>query len=99
MQTLEAPLTFPKSSLSTSSVKQRFHFSGNNPNFDSADILPQSDIAELFFSVWQQNEMTQTNRQRLKFALLSYHDLNESDYRLIDRIFHAVKRGWIKIID
>ncbi|WP_368005415.1 hypothetical protein [Laspinema palackyanum] len=43
--------------------------------------------------------MTETNRQRLKFALLSYHELNESDYRLLDRLLHAVKRGWIKIID
>lgn len=99
MQVLEPPLNFPKSSFSTSSVKQRFHFYEKKFNLDSADILPKSDIAELFFSVWQHHEMTETNRQRLKFALLSSHDLNESDYRLIDRIFHAVKRGWIKIVD
>ncbi|MGL5192308.1 MAG: hypothetical protein ACRC8Y_01715 [Chroococcales cyanobacterium] len=99
MQALESPLTFPKSSFSKFSVKPRFHFSEKKPNLDSPDTLPQSDIAELFFSVWQHHEMTDTNRQRLKFALLSYHDLNESDYRIIDRIFHAVKRGWIKVID
>ncbi len=98
MQALESPLTFPKSLFPTSLVKHRFHFSEKKPNIDSSDILPKSDIAELFFSVWHHHEMTDTNRQKLKFVLLSYHDLNESDYRLIDRIFHAVKRGWIKVI-
>lgn len=99
MQALEYPLTFPKSSFSTSSVNRRFNYTEKKPNIYSSDLLPKSDIAELFFSVWQHHEMTETNRQRLKFVLLSYHDLNESDYRLIDRIFHAVKRGWIKIVD
>ena len=99
MQALERPITFTKSSSPKSSVKRSFHYTDKKPNIYSSDLLPKSDIAELFFSVWQQHEMTETNRQRLKFALLSHHDLNESDYRLIDRLFHAVKRGWIKIVD
>ncbi len=64
-----------------------------------SELLPQSDIAELFFCVWQSHQMSAANRQRLNFALLSYDRLNESDYRLINRILHAVKRGWIKMID
>lgn len=99
MQALERPLTFPKSSSPKSSVNRSFNYTDKKPNISSADLLPKSDIAELFFSVWKHHEMTETSRQRLKFALLSYHDLNESDYRLIDRLFHAVKRGWIKIIE
>lgn len=99
MQALESPITFPKFSSPKSSVNPSFNYTEKKPNICSSDILPKSDIAELFFSVWQQHEMSDKNRQRLKFALLSYHDLNESDYRLIDRLFHAVKRGWIKIVD
>ncbi|WP_277989808.1 hypothetical protein [Phormidium pseudopriestleyi] len=43
--------------------------------------------------------MTEANRQRVNFALLSYQQLNESDYRLINRLLHAIKRGWIKMTD
>ncbi|MCT7974658.1 hypothetical protein [Laspinema olomoucense] len=99
MQALESIHTFPKSSFPNYSVKQIFPSTEKNAKMGHADILPQSDIAELFFSVWQRHEMTEANRQRLKFALLSYAELNDSDYRLINRILHAIKRGWIKMVE
>jgi hypothetical protein len=99
MQALESVLTFPKSSSLKSSVKQRFSYTEKKSKIYPSDILPQADIAELFFSVWQRHEMTEANRQRVKLALLSYQELNDSDYRLLNRILHAVKRGWIKMIE
>lgn len=99
MQALENHLTFSKSSLPKSSVKPCFHYPQKQPTIYGSDTLPHSDIAELFFSVWQHHEITEANRQRLKFALSSYQELNESDHRLIDRLLHAVKRGWITMKD
>lgn len=61
-------------------------------------ILPQSDIAELFFGVWYNRRMTQAHRSELMSVLLT-DALNESDYRLIDRLLHAVRRGWVKIVE
>ncbi|AFY80038.1 hypothetical protein [Oscillatoria acuminata] len=102
MQALESPLTFskplsPKSSVN--SVKRSLNYTDKKPSVHRSHTLPKSYIAELFFSVWQRHEMTEANRQTVRFALLSYHELNESDYRLINRLLHAVKRGWIKMID
>lgn len=94
MQALENSIICPNSS-----VKPSFSYLEKKAKIYYPDILPHSDIAELFFSVWQHQEMTEANRQKLRGALLSYNDLNESDYRLINRLLHAVKRRWIKIID
>lgn len=102
MQTLESPPTFSKSlspKSSVHSVKRSLNYTDKKPSLVISNTLPKSDIAELFFSVWQRHEMNEANRQTVKFALLSYHELNESDYRLINRLLHAVKRGWIKMID
>ncbi len=99
MQALESPLTFSKSSLPKYSVNPPFHYPQKQPNIYGHETLPHSDIAELFFSVWQNHEITEANRKRLKFALSSYQELNESDHRLIDRLLHAVKRGWITMKD
>jgi len=94
MQGLEISLNFPKCS-----VQPNFPYPENKANIYRSDILPHSEITELFLSVWQHNKMTEANRQRVNFALLSYQQLNESDYRLINRLLHAIKRGWIKMTD
>ncbi|MCT7982009.1 hypothetical protein NG796_01735 [Laspinema sp. A4] len=94
MQALASLQTFPQSL-----VKPSFSYAEKKAKIYYSDILPKSEVSELFFSVWQRHEMTEINRQQLKLALLSYSELNDSDYRLINRLLHAVKRGWIKMID
>ncbi|MBO9998400.1 MAG: hypothetical protein J7641_05230 [Cyanobacteria bacterium SID2] len=51
-------------------------------------------LSDLFYRVWQAGTLTQNDRYQLQTFLLSEH-LTESDYVLIDRLLHAVRRGWV----
>ncbi|MDC0833719.1 hypothetical protein CKA32_002789 [Geitlerinema sp. FC II] len=61
----------------------------------SSSFLPSRPaLSDFFFEVWQSGTLTQTHRYQLKEFLL-YEDLNEADYALLDRLLHAIKRGWV----
>jgi len=61
-------------------------------------FLTQFTIAELVFQVYHSGLLTPTNRQQLKTALLN-DCLTEEDQTAINRLLHAVRRGWLKIAD
>lgn len=53
-------------------------------------------ISELFFQIWCSGRITRTDRYGLKSALLE-DTLDEEDKAAIDRLLHAVRRGWLLV--
>ncbi|MDF0556338.1 hypothetical protein [Kamptonema sp. UHCC 0994] len=61
-------------------------------------LLPQFTIAELVFQVYHSGLLTLTHRQQLRNAILE-QALTEEDQTAINRLLHAVRRGWLKVVD
>ncbi|MEG3938016.1 MULTISPECIES: hypothetical protein [unclassified Microcoleus] len=61
-------------------------------------LLTQSSIAELVFQVYHSGLLTPTHRLQLQTALLNDR-LTEEDQTAINRLLHAVRRGWLKVVD
>ena len=61
-------------------------------------LLPEVIIAELVFQVYRSGILTTEHRKQLK-SLFLYHHLSEEDTTAINRLFHAVRRGWLSIAD
>ncbi|OCR01073.1 hypothetical protein BCD67_17000 [Oscillatoriales cyanobacterium USR001] len=61
-------------------------------------IFPQFTIAELIFQVYHSGLLTFNHRQQLKVAILE-QNLTEEDQTAINRLLHAVRRGWLKVVD
>jgi hypothetical protein len=61
-------------------------------------VFPQFTIAELVFQVYHSGLLTLTHRQQLKTAILE-QTLSEEDQTAINRLLHAVRRGWLKVVD
>ncbi|HIK27030.1 MAG: hypothetical protein N3E45_07505 [Oscillatoriaceae bacterium SKW80] len=55
-------------------------------------------ITELFSKVWQSGCLTRTDRQQLKTILLKPF-IPEEEQVTIDRLLHAVRRGWLVVLD
>ncbi|WP_309236430.1 hypothetical protein [Microcoleus sp. FACHB-672] len=67
-------------------------------NMSAQAVFPQPTIADLFGQAWNSGWLTLTARQALRAALLDC-SLTEDDQAAIDRLLHAVRRGWLKILD
>ncbi len=61
-------------------------------------LLPQFTIAELVFQVYHSGLLTQAHRKQLRTVLLN-DCLTEEDQTAINRLLHAVRRGWLKVVD
>ncbi|MDJ0554755.1 MAG: hypothetical protein QNJ68_10000 [Microcoleaceae cyanobacterium MO_207.B10] len=61
-------------------------------------LLPEVIIAELVFQVYRSGILTQEHRKQLRNLFLNYN-LTEEDTTAINRIFHAIRRGWLRIAD
>lgn len=61
-------------------------------------LYPHTTIAEVFGQAWNDGKLTANERTDLMFALLE-QELNSEDYDAIDRLLHAVRRGWIQMLD
>ena len=59
-------------------------------------LYSTSLIAEVFGQAWNAGSLTVNQREGLMAALLE-NPLNSEDYAAIDRLLHAVRRGWIKV--
>ncbi len=64
----------------------------------SPSHLYHNSIAEIFFQVWRYGMITRNHRQQLCLAILG-DAMNEEECHAINRLFHAVRRGWLKLID
>jgi hypothetical protein len=61
-------------------------------------LLPEYTIAELVFQVYRSGFLTTEHRKQLRSLFLDY-DLSEEDTTAINRLLHAVRRGWLKVVD
>jgi hypothetical protein len=55
-------------------------------------------IAELFYQVCQAGHLTRSDRQKIMSAFLS-GALTDEEKAAINRLVHAVRRGWLKVLD
>ncbi|USR92844.1 hypothetical protein NEA10_09060 [Phormidium yuhuli AB48] len=51
-------------------------------------------LSDFFFQVWENGKLTKADRLQLRSYLLSDR-LTEADYTLLNRLLHAVRRGWV----
>jgi hypothetical protein len=61
-------------------------------------LYSYSLIAEVFGQAWNAGSLTVNEREGLMAALLE-NSLNSDDCAAINRLLHAVRRGWIKVLD
>ena len=61
-------------------------------------FLPEVIITELVFQVYRSGILTQEHRKQLRNLFL-YYNLSEEDTTAINRLFHAIRRGWLKMAD
>ncbi|NEN88458.1 MAG: hypothetical protein F6K48_05775 [Okeania sp. SIO3H1] len=62
------------------------------------NLLPEVIIAELVFQVYRSGILTLEHRKQLR-SLFLYHNLTEEDTTAINRLLHAIRRGWLKVAD
>lgn len=55
-------------------------------------------ISEIISNIWYSGCITRNHRYGLMSALLEGW-LTPEEYNAIDRLLHAVRRGWLKIVD
>ncbi|HIK28965.1 MAG: hypothetical protein N3E45_05130 [Oscillatoriaceae bacterium SKW80] len=55
-------------------------------------------ISEIISHIWCSGCITRAHRYGLMSALLEGW-LTPEEYNAIDRLLHAVRRGWLKIVD
>lgn len=60
------------------------------------DNFSDSNIAELFSQVWQSRHLSAQDWERLTCTLTG-SCLSGEERATIDRLRHAVRRGWVKV--
>mgnify|MGYP000072964487 CR=1 FL=1 len=66
-------------------------------NYLNQSFLPAIGITELMFQVYRSGILTKDQRKQLKDLFL-YHNLTEEDTTAINRLIHAIRRGWLKMV-
>ncbi|GAB4301178.1 MAG: hypothetical protein Fur0025_41260 [Oscillatoriaceae cyanobacterium] len=61
-------------------------------------LQPLPTVAEIFCHTWQDGQITRQDRESLMRAFLS-ESIKDDEYAAIDRMLHAVKRGWLMMVD
>ncbi len=61
-------------------------------------VLSKSTVADIFGQAWSSGRITYSARQQLQAAFLN-EVLSDDEYAAVDRLFHAVRRGWLKMLD
>ena len=57
-----------------------------------------SAITELFSQVCQAGHLTRSDRQRIMSAFLN-GGITDEEKAAINRLIHAVRRGWLQLLD
>ncbi|MBD1937415.1 hypothetical protein [Microcoleus sp. FACHB-68] len=63
-----------------------------------ASALPQFSLTELSFEVWETGKLKVCQREEIRAILLT-DCISTQDYRLINRLLYAVRRGWLGLAD
>ena len=58
----------------------------------------QNAISETIVRVWNTRSVTRSERQTLMDALLDYR-IGSEEKAAIDRLLHAIRRGWLQLMD
>ena len=53
-------------------------------------------LDEIFYTAWNTNKLDTQGRQGLQ-ALLA-NGANAEELRIVNRILHAVRRGWVEVV-
>ncbi len=59
---------------------------------------PKATFEEMFARVWKVGTITRHERTRLA-ALLLQESISLEERASIDRLLHAIRRGWLQVID
>lgn len=59
-------------------------------------ICIEENLNEIFAQAWFSGRISFIHQQRLKVALVS-NSLNFEEKMLVNRLFYAVRRGWIRV--
>lgn len=60
--------------------------------------LSRNTIAEQFSEIYRTGRMTMQDLNSIE-SLQSWDILDEEDKNIIDRLLHAVRRGWLEVVD
>lgn len=60
--------------------------------------FPKENLSEKFSNIYNAGKVTGSELQNLKSIVLN-PAISEEDVYLVDRLFHAVKRGWLEVVD
>ena len=53
-------------------------------------------LDEVFYTAWNTNKLDTRSRQGLQALLVN--GINPEEQQVVNRILHAVRRGWVKIV-
>lgn len=65
----------------------------------SAQIQPQSDIAQVVEKIFSSRRITRADQHRFMATALSKVRLSPDDQIQVDRVFEALRRGLLKVVD
>lgn len=53
-------------------------------------------LDEVFYTAWNTNKLDARSRQGLKDLLVN--GISREEQQIVNRILHAVRRGWVKVV-
>ncbi len=63
---------------------------------DYQELFPKAMISELVFQAYRSGILTQENKKQLRNLFLQ-QILTQEDITAINRLIHAIRRGWLRI--
>ncbi|MGB3240510.1 MAG: hypothetical protein WBB29_19620 [Geitlerinemataceae cyanobacterium] len=58
----------------------------------------QVSLEDLYAQVWKAGYLTQTQQQQLKSMRYLDSYITSGERETIDRLMHAIRRGWLKVV-
>jgi hypothetical protein len=58
----------------------------------------QVSLEDLYAQVWKTGYLTQTQQQQLKSMKYLGDRMTSGERETIDRLMHAIRRGWLKVV-
>lgn len=84
------------------SSKQLFYFLALAKDYwqgmDSKYIFPKSSLAEQFSDIYDSGRISNHDLRRWKLLGVN-QALSDEDAKIVNRLFHAVKRGWLQVVE
>jgi hypothetical protein len=65
----------------------------------SAQVKPQSDIAQVVEKIFSSRRITRADQQRFMSTALSKVRLSHDEQIYINRVFEGLRRGLLKVVD